>query len=165
MSALSSINIRQAKRSEAVVLSGMVSASFRDVAQRFNLTPQNCPKHPSNCTREWIENDFRRGVVYYFLEHNGTPAGCVALEKAFPDLFYLERLCVLPEHRRKGFGRALVGFVLAQAKNLGAERIGIGIIAEQTDLKLWYRKMGFVEKETREFSHLPFLVCFMECVP
>jgi hypothetical protein len=44
---------------------------------------------------------------------------------------------------------------------LGAKQIGIGIISDDTELKLWYQRIGFVEKETKEFAHLPFLVTFM----
>ena len=155
------IHIRAAGFADVPVLSGLIRVSFRDVAERFSLTLENCPKHPSNCTDEWIENDFARGVAYYILESDGAPVGCVALEKANPDLCYLERLGVLPQSRRKGFGKALVDHVFYEARTLGAKQIGIGIISDDTELKLWYQRIGFVEKETKEFAHLPFLVTFM----
>ena len=155
------IYIREADSDDAHLLSGLIRDSFRDVAERFNLTLENCPKHPSNCDPGWIESDFARGVTYYILEHNGTAAGCVALEKASPDLCYLERFAVLAQNRRQGFGRALADHVFAEAKALGAKQIGIGIIAADTELKLWYQKIGFTEEETRELEHLPFLVTFM----
>ena len=153
--------IRAAGSADVPVLSGIIRVSFRDVAERFSLTLENCPKHPSNCTDEWIENDFARGVAYYILESDGTPVGCVALEKANPDLCYLERLGILPQSRRKGFGKALVDHVFSEARALGAKQIGIGIISDDTELKLWYQRIGFIEKETEEFAHLPFLVTFM----
>jgi N-acetylglutamate synthase-like GNAT family acetyltransferase len=153
--------IRAAGSTDVPVLSGLIRVSFRDVAERFALTLENCPKHPSNCTDEWIENDFARGVAYYILESDSTPVGCVALEKVNPELCYLERLGVVPQSRRKGFGKALVDHVLYEARALGAKQIGIGIISDDTELKLWYQRIGFVEKETKEFDHLPFLVTFM----
>ena len=55
----------------------------------------------------------------------------------------------------------LGGGLQGQARNLGAKEISIGIISEQAELKLWYQKIGFVEGETKEFAHLPFLVTFM----
>ena len=153
--------IRATEAVDGPVLSGLIRVSFRDVAERFALTLENCPKHPSNCTDEWIENDLARGVAYYILESDGKPVGCVALEKANPDLCYLERLGILPQSRRKGFGKALVDHVFYEARALGAKQISIGIISDDTELKLWYQKIGFVEKETKEFAHLPFLVTFM----
>ena len=153
--------IRAAGSADVPVLSGLIRVSFRDVAERFALNLENCPKHPSNCTEEWIENDFARGVAYYILESDGKPVGCVALEKANPELCYLERLGVVPQSRRQGFGKALVDHVFYEARALGAKQIGIGIISDDTELKLWYQRIGFVEKETKEFDHLPFLVTFM----
>ena len=156
-----SVMIKTASLDDIAILSGLVRDSYRDVAQQFGLTLENCPKHPSNCTDDWIRNDFDRGVSYYLLEHNGLPAGCAALEMPEPALGYLERLAVLPAGRHKGFGRRLVDHVVLQAGKAGIHKISIGIIAAQTDLKNWYQKIGFVEGDTREFAHLPFSVTFM----
>ena len=153
--------IRAAGPADVPLLSSLIRVSFRDVAERFTLTLENCPTHPSNCADEWIENDLARRVAYYILESDGKPVGCVALEKANPDLCYLERLGILPQSRRKGFGKALVDHVFAEARALGAKQISIGIISADTELKLWYQKIGFLERETKEFAHLPFLVTFM----
>ena len=158
-----SVIIRKARSDDISTVSDIIRESYRDVADRFGLTPENCPKHPSNCTDAWITRDRGRGVVFYMLERGGTPIGCAALEKADADLCYLERLAVRPEHRRSGFGTALSRHVLAQAAASGAVRVSIGIIAAQTELKRWYRQMGFSEGETRTFDHLPFQVTFMMC--
>jgi GNAT superfamily N-acetyltransferase len=155
------IHMRKASPADVTLLCRLIRDSHQDVAARFGLTPQNCPRHPSNCTGEWIEKDLSKGVDYYILEHNDTPAGCVACEQASPDACYLERLSVLPEQRRKGFGRALVTKVLLKAKMLGACEVGIGIIAQYTELKVWYKKIGFIVGETKEFANLPFSVTFM----
>lgn len=73
----------------------------------------------------------------------------------------MERLAVLPGQRRRGFGRALVRHVLAQAKTLGVERVEIGVISADVDLKDWYSRFGFVPTGTKSFDHLPFVVAFM----
>jgi len=158
---ISATHIRKANTTDVSLLSGLVSECFRDVAERFGLTLENCPKHPSHCTDEWIENDFARGVTFYVLESDVMALGCVAMEKAGSDLCYLERLGVLPEARRKGYGRALVDHIISRANHSGAKQISIGIIADDVELKRWYLKIGFVEGETKEFDHLPFLVLFM----
>lgn len=155
-------SIYDATPEDADMLAHVIRESFRDVAKRFLLTPQNCPKHPSNCTSEWIQSDQARGIRYFVLSQEGELIGCVGLEASKNALFYLERLAVLPEWRRKGFGRALVGHALSVAKASGARRIGIGIIADHVELKQWYAKFGFVEVEKKSFPHLPFKVCFME---
>jgi N-acetylglutamate synthase-like GNAT family acetyltransferase len=131
------------------------------VAERFGLTPKNAPRHPSNCQEEWIKKDIDRGVLYFVMENEGLVSGCIAIEKANPEVCYLERLAVHPERRQQGFGKALVKHVLSQAKLLNVHNVNIGIIAEHTELKNWYRKIGFVEGKSKEFPHLPFRVTFM----
>ena len=155
------VMIKTASLDDVAILSGLVRDSYCDVAQRFGLTPENCPRHPSNCTDEWIRNDFARGVSFYLLEHNGQPTGCAALERPQPTLGYLERLAVLPSNRHRGFGRRLVDHVFLQARNAGIHKISIGIIAAQKELKNWYQKIGFVKGDTKVFKHLPFSVTFM----
>ena len=153
--------IRSATREDIVVLTETIRKSFRDVADRFGLTPENAPKHPSNCTLEWIEGDMHRGVDYFVLEESNAVAGCVALEQPDSGICYLERLAVLPHKRRQGFGSSLVKHILAEAASSGVACVSIGIIATHTELKQWYQRLGFIEGETREFDHLPFSVTFM----
>ena len=156
-----SYQIRKCTSEDIDVLAETIRGSFRDVAARFGLTAENCPRHASNCTADWIEKDMDRGVTYFVLESEGGIAGSVALEQAKPGVCYLERLSVLPHQRRRGFGKALVAHVLSEARGFGCSRVGIGVIADQIELKDWYRRLGFVETENREFAHLPFLVTFM----
>jgi ribosomal protein S18 acetylase RimI-like enzyme len=158
-----SYQIRKCTSEDIGILAETIRGSFRDVAERFGLTEENCPRHASNCTADWIEKDMDRGVTYFVLESEGRVAGSVALERAKPEVCYLERLAVLPGQRRRGFGKALVAHVLSEAGRLGCRRVGIGVIADQAEIKDWYRKIGFEETDNRAFSHLPFLVTFMFC--
>ena len=155
-------SIRAARPDEAALLAEMIARSFADVAARFDLTAENCPKHPSNCTPEWVNGDFARGVTYFLLEAEGKPVACAALEQADQRHCYLERLAVLPEMRRRGMGQALVEHAVDQASRLGAKSLGIGIIAAQDELRRWYLKLGFRQGQIKSFAHLPFEVLFMK---
>jgi ribosomal protein S18 acetylase RimI-like enzyme len=155
--------IRPCTREDTAVLVEIIRGAFRDVAERFGLNENNCPRHASNCTAGWIEKDMDRGVAYFLLEADGQAAGSVAVERAKPDVVYLERLAVLSRFRGRGFGKALVAHALAEARAMGAKSIGIGVIAGETGLKEWYRRQGFAETQTRDFDHLPFRVSFMHC--
>ena len=156
-----SYRIRACTRQDVDPLVETIRGSFRDVAERFGLNEENCPRHPSNCRADWVEKDMARGVTYYVLEYEGRVAGNVALEWVRPGLCNLERLAVLPDWRRRGFGKALVEHMIAEAGKLGCSTVRIGVIADQAELKEWYRGFGFVETETRDFAHLPFRVTFM----
>jgi N-acetylglutamate synthase-like GNAT family acetyltransferase len=153
--------IRICTREDIEVLAETIRRSFRDIAERFGLTQENAPRHPSNCTVDWIRKDMERGVTYFAIENEDLVVGCVALERAKSEVCYLERLGVLPDKRRRGFGKALVNHVLFEARHLGVNYVSMGIIAAHTELRDWYRKLGFIEGESKEFPNLPFRVTFM----
>ena len=153
--------IREGAGGDVEALVATIRSAFGEVAGRLGLNEQNCPTHASNCTADWIEKDMGRGIRYFVLEIDGRIAGSVALEKVRPGLCNLERLAVLPECRGRGFGKALVEHVLAEAVATGCRDIRIGIIASEAGLKAWYGRLGFIETETRDFAQLPFRVTFM----
>jgi N-acetylglutamate synthase-like GNAT family acetyltransferase len=153
--------IREANKADKGTLVALLRDSFRDVAEKFNFTVENCPKFAGFNVKERVDSDFEKGLRYFILEEKGRACGCVALEKAGPDLCYLGRLAVLPEYRNKGFGQAMVKHLFEQAKTIGYRRVEIGIISKHIKLKKWYKKFGFVQKSTKKFDHLPFIVAFM----
>ncbi len=153
--------ITDSTEADAELLASLIRQSFADVAERFGLTPESAPTHPSNCTPEWIHSAFAKGVRYYLLRAFQEPVGCIALEQPEPDLCYLGRLAVLPPFRRHGLGRALVDHAIAKARQLGARRVVLGIISAQAELREWYERQGFSVTNTARFDHLPFEVAFM----
>ncbi len=158
----SGVTVRPAGRADVPLLTDVIRQAYQVVADRFHLTRDNCPKHPSNCTRDWIAADMDRGVMYYVAVTGADHVlGCAAIEQASAHECYLERLAVWPRHQRQGIGRLLAAHVVAEAGRRGARLVGIGIIDAQHELKAWYEKMGFAETHTRDFPHLPFTVAFM----
>jgi N-acetylglutamate synthase-like GNAT family acetyltransferase len=153
--------IRTVEKEDIDVLVEIIREAFQEVADRFGLTEQNSPTHPSNCRTEWLMREMNRGVVFYILEAQGQPVGCVALEKINDEVCYLERLAVLPREQKKGFGEALVKHALSQARLLKAYRVQIGVIADDSTLQNWYEKLGFEKVERKNFPHLIFEVTFM----
>lgn len=155
--------IQEASSEDSERIAEIVREAYRDVADRFQLTPTNAPTHPSNCTPSWIESDLARGVSYSLLSVDGSPCGCVGLSFPEPRLAELQRVAVLPELRRWGFGSVLVSHGLALARARGAEEVEIGVIAKHTELVEWYRRRGFSLVSRQDFEHLPFTVAFMRC--
>lgn len=154
-------SIRICGTTDIDVLAQVIQSAFQDVADRFGLTPHNSPTHPSNCRPEWLLREMNRGVAYYLLEAEGQPAGCVGLEKINDEVCYLERLAVLPQYRRRGFGAALVRHALSDARLIKVYRVQIGIIAEHQELHDWYEKLGFEDVEKKNFPQFLFSVAFM----
>ena len=153
--------IRKAQRADIDVLVNLLRSSFRDVAERFGITKENNPKSLAFCTNERIESDLEKDLTYYVLESNGRACGCVALERAKPGVCYLMRLAVLAEHRGKGYGKMLVHHIFEKSRTYGARRVEIAMISKDRKLKKWYKRLGFIQKSTKKYDHLPFIVAFM----
>jgi hypothetical protein len=51
---------------------------------------------------------------------------------------------------------------MEEAKKLGKQSVGIGIIAEHHELRQWYERRGFVETKRFRVKQLPFEVMLME---
>ena len=156
------MNIREANKTDISAITTVMQKSYATVAQKYGLNSENCPKHPSNCSIEWIEGDFARGVRYFVIASGNEIFGCIALEKASEQTCYLERLAVIPAKRNKGAGLMLANYFIKRATEMGINKIGIGIISKQEELKNWYEKIGFTETSRKTFNHLPFEVAFME---
>ena len=140
----------------------VVRIAFKTVALELNLTRENSPTHPSFITTGRLREDRGKGVRFSGLFLGDMQIGFIAVEKDNTNLYYVERLAVLPEYRHRGYGAQLMQFAFEYIKTNGGKKVSIGIINEQTILKNWYKGLGFVEVSTREFTHLPFTVCFME---
>ena len=153
--------IREASFNDIHTITRLVKESNKDVAIKFGLNVDNCPKHPSFCTNSWVEADFARGERYFIIEEDLTPIGCVAYENPRAGLAYLNRLSVLPSHRNRGIGARLVQHIIQVAQSASIQTISIGVIGEHDDLQRWYRKLGFKDEQVKHFPHLPFSVKYM----
>jgi len=153
--------IERITNKDMATIAMLVSESNKDVAVKFGLNAENCPRHPSFCTESWIAADLARGETYFIIEENDLPIGCVAYENPSPGLAYLNRLSVLPSHRRRGVGARLVQHIVQHARSASIQAISIGVIGEHTELQRWYRRLGFKDGETKRFPHLPFSVKYM----
>ncbi len=139
----------------------VIRTSFGTVAREMNLRQENAPSHPSFSTMERLR-DFHKRASFYGLYDDKNQVGFVAVEKGEGGVYYMDRLAVLPEFRHRGYGRQLVEFALDAAKRDGGKKVALGMIDKQKILKDWYKSLGFRETGTRQFEHLPFVVCFME---
>lgn len=156
------MSISSATIDNAQVIAKIISLSNEDVARKFGINRDNNPKHPSFYDENWVSADFDRGEEYFLYELNGNAVGCVAFEQRDAEVGYLNRLSVLPSNREKGIGRALTEHIFGYGKSRNVSEISIGIISDHSDLKNWYKTLGFTENGVKKFPHLPFDVLFMK---
>lgn len=155
-------DVRRAEFADASMLNFLIRQCYQDIAARLNLTPENWPEHPSNSSLETVQKDFSNGISFFIKIDRGIPSGCIGLAKVSEDMVHVVRLGVLPGRRRRGFGKELLESAILEAGNLGAKRVGATIIAEDTELKKWYCKLGFMEIETRNVKDFPYQVTLLE---
>lgn len=140
----------------------VIRRAFLTVADEFNLTEENCPTNGAFIGIDELREMKGKGIAMFGLSVNNEQVGFVAVEKANDEVFYIEKLAVLPEYRHNGYGRMLLDFAFEHVKNNNGKKVSIAIINENKILKDWYTSYGFTETMVKEFPHLPFKVCFME---
>jgi len=154
--------IRPITKADLTSSLSVIRSSFNTVALEINLTPENCPGHTAFTTMEKLLDLYGKATCFG-LYVDSTQVGFVAAEKVGDgETYYLDKLAVLPVQRHKGFGAHLVMCVLDYVGRQGGKRVSLGMIDSHVVLKEWYKSLGFEEKGTKKFEHLPFLVCFMD---
>ena len=156
------IIIRELNGAEISRGAAVIRDSFRSVAEELGLTRENIPNHPSFMTPEELKGLIDRGIKFFGLFLEGRQIGSVAVEEADDGVYFLQKLAVLPEYRKSGYGRELVNFVIDYVKNNGCKKLALGIWDIQAGLKEWYRQLGFKVNSTRDIEHLPLTVCLMD---
>jgi diamine N-acetyltransferase len=129
--------------------------SFAPIAEEFGLTPDNCPSNAAFMKLDNLIGMRDRGIELYKLSESNKQIGFAAIEKApnDNDTFYIEKLAVLPEYRHKGYGKQLVDFAINRIKENGARTISIALMNNHIKLKNWYKNLGFIQTEIKEFPH------------
>jgi diamine N-acetyltransferase len=142
----------------------VIRQSFKTVADQFGFTEENAPTNAAFMTFERLHQSLSSGTRIFALYDKTVMAGTIALERSRDndEVYYIERLAVLPVFRYRGFGKSMMDYAFHEVKKLGGKKISIGIINENAILKRWYLSYGFVETSVKTFDHLPFSVCFME---
>ena len=143
----------------------VIRQSFTTVAKDFGLTKENCPGHTSFISNERLANKIKDGYFPYGYFVGGKLVGFASLTEMGSGVYEMNDVSILPEYRHFGYGKELLDFCKAKARELGGNIITIGIVEENAVLKEWYTANGFIHTGTKQFEHLPFMVGFMEwCV-
>ncbi len=111
------------------------------------------PSASASASRTSIKNspDFpattlRRKAACLLAEYEGQLAGCVALHKLESGICEMKRLYLRPQFRGKGLGRALADRIIAEARQIGYQRMRLDTVEPvMKDAVAMYRKLGFSE--------------------
>jgi GNAT superfamily N-acetyltransferase len=117
---------------------------FLEYAQSlgFSLCFQNFDKELAGLPGDYAPPEGRLLLA----EYEGQLAGCVALHKLAPAVCEMKRLYLRPQFRGKGLGRLLAERIIAEARQVGYQRMRLDTVEPvMKDAVAMYRKLGFKE--------------------
>ncbi len=140
----------------------VIRQSFATVARNFGWTQKDAPTFTAFITDEHLMSKINDDYAPFGYFSGGKPVGFVSLTAKGDGIYELNNLAVLPDYRHFGYGRELIDFCKTKVKELGGNKITIGIVEENIVLKEWYAANGFSHTGIKKFEHQPFTAGFME---
>jgi ribosomal protein S18 acetylase RimI-like enzyme len=108
----------------------------------FSLCFQNFDKELVNLPGDYAPPNGRLLLA----ECEGQLAGCVALHKLEDGICEMKRLYLRPQFRGKGLGGALADRIIAEARQMGYQRMRLDTVEPvMKDAVAMYRRLGFQE--------------------
>ena len=100
--------------------------------------------------------------MYGYFE-NGKRVGFLSLALS-DDTMKINDIAILPEYQKNGFGSELLQFSKEEAKKRGCEKIRLGMVDDNIELKRWYEKHGFKTVELIHYATVTYTAGKMECI-
>ena len=130
------LTLRDATPSDAEAVYQVTKAAYAEY--RGFLDP---PSGVAKETREAVERSLGEGGAV-LASIDGIAVGAVRYEPRDQSL-YVGRLAVLPSHRRRGIGRALMATAEERAQRMGLSRIILGVRVQVPQNRAFYESLGY----------------------
>ena len=117
---------------------------FATATATYGITADNTPSNPAFWGDDVIPQVVAKGFTVFGVERDGQLAGCAFVGPSRDATRWsLRHVAVVPEARHLGIGASLVAEAARRARQGGAQRLSIGIVAENTHLAAWDHRLGF----------------------
>jgi ribosomal protein S18 acetylase RimI-like enzyme len=140
-SVVQAFDVQPAQSSEQIAV---IRELFLEYAQSlgFSLCFQSFDKELAGLPGDYAPPEGRLLLA----TREGAPCGCVALHKLDSSTCEMKRLYVRPQSRGKGLGRALAEHVIADARQIGFQRLRLDTVEPMMQAAVaMYRQLGFRE--------------------
>ena len=142
MNSVPSVRALSFLQAETAAQIAQVRELFLEYAQSlgFSLCFQNFDKELAGLPGDYAPPEGRLLLA----EYEGQLAGCVALHKLEPGICEMKRLFLRPQFRGKGLGRVLAERIIAEARQIGYQRMRLDTVEPvMRDAVAMYRRLGF----------------------
>jgi GNAT superfamily N-acetyltransferase len=147
---------------DSAQVASIIRESFHAQAQQLGLTEDEYPRYVAFEKEEGAKQRIIATRVNLLLHHQAGPIGTIGYY-AKGDQGTIERLAVLPDHRGRSYGYALLQNAEKELFTLYKCRIiSISIAACFERLQRYYESMGYQCAEKKRYSSLPFEVLHMQ---
>jgi GNAT superfamily N-acetyltransferase len=136
------LRIRAATTADVGDLVRVINAAF--VVERFFIDRDRTDA-------EGVGALFGTGAFLVGEDAGGRMVACVYTERRGVR-GYFGLLSVVPECKRRGYGRQLIDAVEAQFREAGCRQVDIRVVNLRTELPPIYRRLGYVETGTEPFE-------------
>jgi predicted N-acetyltransferase YhbS len=131
------LTLREATPLDAEAMYHLTKAAYEEY-RGFLDPPSGVEKETLKAVRSAVRDG---GAIVALTD--GMAVGAVRYEQRDDGSLYVGRLSVLPSHRHRGIGRALMSTVEERARHLGLTRITLGVRLQLPQNRAFYESLGY----------------------
>ena len=147
------VPLRPATESDFPAIVALMNIAFRG-AEGWSIEGEHITGERTSISL--LTEEIDKGAFYLLAtdEATSTLKGCVSLQPASPEKWYLGSLTVQPALQNSGFGRELLAAAEQYAAANGARTIEMTVVHVREPLISWYERRGYRRTgQTRPFPY------------
>lgn len=158
------LKIRRASEVEAPHVASLIRCSFQEQVRILGLRESDYPNYVGFETESTVLRRMSAGIHVALACRDDEWVGTISWMLRTDDATSgdIQRLAVLPSHRRNEYGHQLMRYAEAQLLATGALTAKLSIVAQFKRLLVYYEQQGYSVSGVRRVPSLPFELTLME---
>ena len=155
--------IRLAKPSELRVIREIASKTWPETYAAIISEEQISYMLETMYSIKALRKQAEEGIQFLIANFNHLPGGFAAYSSAsISGIYRIQKLYVLPQLQRKGFGKKMIDFMMKEAKKNGATSLQLNV-NRVNNARIFYEKLGFkvLREEDIDIGHHYFMNDFV----